>query len=544
MDALLDFWFNPKNEHVWFTPSPEDDKTVTDSFGYLIDKLITVPPETLTDPNEFLAYILTYDQVSRHVSRFFGAPYPEEHLKIALKTASHLLKLYPDLEPFITTPKRIPFVLLPYRHTKRLIYLKYVKTLSLRLLETTEQSSYVRRFYQATIKQIGKQTHPTDAPTHLSTEQLVNLHKILDPESTQSLGPPRRPHPKHPLLQAIRDTLPVSPAYKGKHHEWRKIRVPTLTLSVSGGKDSMALATALKYIQDETPKTSTPRFNLQAVHINYTNRSTSKQEEDLVTYYVSHILEIPLKIRRITEINRNRTSKERKFYEEYTKTVRFRTYNQIQPDNSPTYVVLGHNHDDTIENIITNITKKQHYDNLLGMKTVSTLTINNTDTKLYRPLLSIPKSEIEDFNRVTGTPFTYDSTPSWSDRGRLRDSVIPALRNFKPSTLEGLTHLSETVSHLSLIYSKYALPAIIESNTTRTPEHITISYDQEIMTEKVLRDIFSHYKLPHPAHKSLKNLIQTLNRRGHPPPQVMLSKSQKIMITPSRVVKIPLPETC
>ena len=263
----------------------------------------------------------------------------------------------------------------------------------------------------------------------------------------------------------------------------------------------------------------------------------------MVTYYVNHILEIPLKIRRITEINRERTSKERKFYEEYTKTVRFLTYNQVEHDNSRTYVVLGHNHDDTIENVITNITKKQHYDNLLGMKTLSTLTINKTDTTLYRPLLAIPKSEIEDFNRVTGTPFTYDSTPSWSDRGRLRDKVIPTLRDFKPSTLEGFTHLSETVSHLSLIYSKYALPAIIESNTEKTSTHITIRFDKEIMTEKVLRDIFTYYNIPQPAYKSFKNLINSLKRKGYPPPRIMLSKHQEVLITSSKVLKIFLPET-
>lgn len=532
MDALLEFWFDPANEHVWFTPTEEDDKHITTSFGYLIERFLFHTDPTPTDPNELLTCILVFDQVSRHVSRFFEKPYPQYHQALARAYTFEALTLYPDLEPF--TEKQIPFVLLPYRHAKSTIYVNYVKDLSLRLLETTyPNSSYIRRFYQATIRQIGRQTIPHPAPSELTHQQHVELHKILDPESVQSITEPKGPPPKHDLLQALRASIPAdpSPKHKAKHKPWRMKRdPPTILLSVSGGKDSMALATALAYIHKESPT----RFKLQAVHINYMNRPTSNAEENLVIYYVNHILKIPLYIRRIQEIRRSRTSKERKFYESVTREARFRTYHQIDPT---AFIVLGHNSDDTIENVITNITKKKHYDNLLGMKTFSVH--SPTKTQIWRPLLSISKRQIEDFNRATLTPFTYDSTPSWSDRGKLRDSVVPSLTDFNPAILEGLAQLSKTLGHLSQIYETYALPQILETRLTITETHFYLKYDEDTMTEKVMRDIFSHLKIPQPSHKSLSNLITVLNRATSPPKTVLLTKDYHITITGDKRLALP-----
>ena len=535
MDALLDFWFDPTNEHVWFTSTEDDDKQITTSFGYLINRLLsstfhtTTPP---TEPNELLSYILVFDQVSRHVSRFFGEHYPQHHLSLAHKCALKTLILYPNLEPF--TEKQIPFVLLPYRHTKSTAHVNYVKDLSLRLLSTTHpHSSYIRRFYQATIRQIGRNTTPTLAPSKLTSRQQTELHKVLDSESIQSISEPKNPHPKHNLLQALRASLPgrSRSKHKAKARPWRIVRGPsTVLLSVSGGKDSMALATALAYIHNEDPD----RFNLQAVHINYMNRPSSKAEENLVIYYVNHILKIPLYIRRVQEIRRSRSSNERKFYETVTKEIRFRTYQQIDP---LAYVVLGHNHDDTIENIITNITKKKHYENLFGMKTFSVY--SPTKTNIWRPLLCITKSQINEFNRITLTPFTYDSTPSWSDRGKIRDSVIPALTDFTPAILHGLTQLSKTMTHLSHLYETYALPQILKTHLTITDTHYYLKYDAETMTEKVMRDIFTHLKISQPSHKSLSNMITSLNHATNPPKVLLLTKDYKISISRDKTLALP-----
>lgn len=542
MDTLLNFWFNPENEHIWFHATPEDDKLVTTKFGYLIFRFERElenmhSTELPTDPTVLLFFIILFDQVSRHLHRYFdNAPYPLSHQKIAHKCAFKVLKNHPELEPF--SAKAVPFVLLPYRHSNSITYINYVRELSYKLLTSSDPKqpiSYIRRFYQATLNQLAHQIRPTRAPPTILSVHIPKIEAVLDPESPKLptelaiLTPELK---KHSLIRAILATLPSTDSSK---------TVPHIVVSVSGGKDSMALSTALAQIKQAKLRV----FNLSAVHINYMNRDSSIAEEFLVTHHVSQTLKIPLHIRRIREIKRTRTSQERKFYEALTKTIRFQTYNHVSTEPTNTFVLLGHNEDDTIENIITNISKKKHYENLLGMKTFTTY--SPTNTKLWRPLLTVSKREIEDFNQKTQTPFTYDSTPDWSDRGKIRDTIVPTLQTFKPALLEGLAHLSKTLNHLSETYETYTLPQILRTHVTETKKTIDVKFSLQLMTEKVMRDIFTHYNIPQPSHKSLKNAIQVLQRAANnpqtvkPPKTIVLTKSYSIDITQDLTMRLPLP---
>ena len=535
MDSLFEYWFNPENERVWFTSTPEDDKYITTKFGYLIKKLYpTIDDYTVNeiDPKESLFYILIYDQVSRHVSRFFNQTYPSEHITIAHRYSFQILKTFPDLKPF--SNKEIPFVLLPYRHTQKIINLEFVKRLSLKL-HTENPDSYIRRFYQATVRQIAKQKTPKKVTTKLTTTQLEQVSSILDSDSVRlsNISDTLKQDKlikKHPLIMALHSTLPTPKTDQNKPH---------ILLSISGGKDSMALARALKYIKTKYPD----RFDLSAIHINYMNRETSLYDEYLTSYFVNELLNIPLYVRRITEIQRSRVSDERRFYEAVTREIRFRTYQQIDQN---AYVVLGHNADDTIENIITNISKQQHYENLLGMTVNSIYTSTNSPTKtlIWRPLLNIKKTVIEDFNGLTNTPFTYDSTPSWSSRGRIRDSVIPVLTDFTPTVLKGLTELSKVLTQLSNTYETYVLPKILETNVSKISDvTLQIKYDPKVFTEKVFRDIFSHYKIQMPSQKALKDLLKKLKSpqgsQGSQSSQTfVLSKNMSILISNDKMLTL------
>lgn len=539
MDKLFSFWFAPENERLWFNATLKDDEMITIKFGYLIDKLMSVYKRigVPTDDRHLLFNILVFDQIARHVYRYFGDEYPNKFLNIALNCSYTILKNYKNLEPY--NEKEIPFVFLPYRHTKIPLHTKYVIKCVHKLMEITySNSSYIKRFYHSSLRQSGREIFPIKAPDitygSISTAYLKSIRGILDDASTRTLLYPENSHPKHPILQALRDSIPTKLKPPLEDKPYRRIKIPSITLSVSGGKDSMALATALKYLYDEHPQT----FILRAVHINYGNRETSDAEEQLVIYWVSHILKIPLYIRKIDEIKRIRNSKERRFYENLTKNIRLKTYQQVDPD---AYIVLGHNYNDTIENIITNISKKQSYENLNGMKMFSKLkTENNKVLKIWRPLLNVTKNEIEDFNKETKTPFTYDSTPDWSDRGKLRDKVIPTLTDFKPEILEGLTNLSKQMSHLCQIYEHYALPQILR-DVEEKDGYYQIRYDGEIMDTKVLRDIFKHFDIPQPSQKSMNSMLSVLRRPRYTTVSITLSKSYTISVDKKNIMVLPIP---
>jgi tRNA(Ile)-lysidine synthetase-like protein len=492
MDELYKFWFAPENERVWFQATPEDDKIITEKFGYLLSS-----PGRVTGKDSIwlnVAHIILFDQVYRHIVRHTGIDRSDSFTYIALSLTDYNVLEYIGIDRF--SNKEIPFVLLPLRHTCNKKNIERAKNIIIDVMAKREGSkdfSYLRRFYQATIRQLSKMNIPVLFNSgDISDERYEAIKKIIDKESIYEIGTPKVSIPSDnrimmELLSALRTIS------KDSH----------LILSVSGGKDSMCLATALFVLR----KQGFIKCNISGVHINYGNRDTSNAEEDLVSEYVGNILKIPLYYRRITEIQRSRHSVDRDFYETITKEIRFNTYQHVAGDNPNSYVILGHNHDDTIENIITNITKKKHYDNLKGM----TMHSEQLGVKIFRPLLNVTKTEIESFNKYTQTPFTYDSTPDWSDRGRIRDNVVTALKKFNPATLDGLIEVSNTLTEMDEMYRIYALPNIFKLiRVNEETKRIEIPYNNVPFSVKVYRDIFDNFNVMQPSSKSLINLINQL----------------------------------
>ncbi|KAG1657916.1 hypothetical protein FOA52_005817 [Chlamydomonas sp. UWO 241] len=99
------------------------------------------------------------------------------------------------------------------------------------------------------------------------------------------------------------------------------------------------------------------------------------------------------------------------------------------------WVVLGHNRDDSFENILTNISNHSKYDNLHGMTEVS---VGGDGVRLLRPLLNVSKKAIIDYARLHHIPFFTNTTPAWTQRGQIRTHVVPALDRWDPNIMEGL----------------------------------------------------------------------------------------------------------
>lgn len=199
-----------------------------------------------------------------------------------------------------------------------------------------------------------------------------------------------------------------------------KTKPEKLCISLSGGVDSMVSSWCLKQLL--------PSTQIIAIHINYNNRDTSQTEEEFVQWWCKQIniecICVFMDIQRETYMH-----KDRNYYERTTHALRFDAY---AVHNCP--IVLGHNYDDCIENVITNISSGKHKDNLYGMSAVSVV----SDVTLYRPLLNVSKKDIIAYAHRAYVPYLQDSTPAWSRRGKLRDTLIPTLNNIEPSFLPKL----------------------------------------------------------------------------------------------------------
>ena len=196
-----------------------------------------------------------------------------------------------------------------------------------------------------------------------------------------------------------------------------------LCISLSGGVDSMVTSWLIKQLCKNT--------EIYALHINYNNRETSDQEELFVKEWCEKI-DIKFHSTKMHIKRDDYMKSDRQFYEKTTNTLRFDAYKTM---NCP--IVLGHNYDDCIENVITNISSHRSESNLKGMTEIST--INNVI--LYRPLLNVAKKDIIAYAKKTHVPYLQDSTPKWSRRGRLRDIFIPTVSSIEPAFIKGLMNL-------------------------------------------------------------------------------------------------------
>jgi tRNA(Ile)-lysidine synthase TilS/MesJ len=177
------------------------------------------------------------------------------------------------------------------------------------------------------------------------------------------------------------------------------------------------------------------------VHISYQNRDECDDEIDILKNWCD-ILGVKLYYRRIHEIKRKNCMDIglRELYESYTRDVRFNTYKlvgKILGYEIPK-VFLGHNKDDTFENILTNISSQSHYENLTGMEIMQVI----SNIEFHRPLLNITKKEIYEFSKLNSIIHFPNSTPSWSQRGKIRDIVKPTLINWNPVIIDSFFKLS------------------------------------------------------------------------------------------------------
>lgn len=440
METLVKYWFD--NPQIWFGCGPDIDREITEKFGSLLNPFT----EGTT-----LQKIILFDQIARHVYRNQRIKIEKYH-KIALNISEKI----EDYSEY--TPEERCFLMLPMRHTFELPYLERCLDL-LKVFRKEEDTSIYRRFYRATIQAIGRVKNNQNTLYECSPR---DYQKILDPRSSKDFTNLK-------MNEKLVEIIPKE-----------------VIVSISGGVDSMVCL----YLAHQTCA------KVIAVTINYKNRQEQDLEIEMVNEFCRK-LGIPHYVREITEINRNR-SEDRDIYEDTTREIRFGMYKKFEP----LPVILGHNLDDSVENIFSNIKKGINYHNLFGMSEES----EEMGVKILRPLLKISKKDILSFAIKVGIPFTYDSTPDWSERGKMRDILIPFLNNFNEQIIPGLIHLAENYKEIYQVYN-HCIPEIERYN-----EYLRFE-SKEIFFFDYWKTILHRCKLGPISNKSIKNIISLLKNK-------------------------------
>jgi len=438
------------NPNWWFHSTPALDAHLSQTYGQLLDQSNNTSTQTTQ-----IANVIIHDQLARHVARhtfsknsFAAHAFVLDHLDKAL---AHASQLWHTTDVSALSDDDFTFLLLPFRHTNDPKQCMWVTQMVWHRINETAPSPRLRSFLKATYKRMPMDQ--TDLIEHTQPNQSIDWNHALYADVLEYA-----PISLRWLNVSLLEVTIITTALKA--HIAHPLTTSPLIVSLSGGVDSMVLAAVLRRLF--------PAGHLIAVHIDYCNRTPL--EERLVHDW-AQILGMPYYVRKITEIQRAPAMQieMRATYESYTRDVRYETYRHVwrletrlssSAPQAP-QVLLGHNQDDSLENILTNIAHGEQYSCLRGMRPVSTC----GGIEFHRPLLNVAKADIYRAARALGVPYLQDSTPSWCKRGQIRDVVRPCLERWDANVTRRLLDLADVLGETSAAWTSHVQSEIARVTT-------------------------------------------------------------------------------
>lgn len=504
---LVEFWKN--NKDFWFS-----HKEI---------KMLNTINSVYDDCKEYnISLLLHYDQIFRHPCKHIV----DAERGIAYKFATHIaLRILHSTQYSIMEDWEKIFVLLTLRHNKSL----QMKNLCLKKAyielsnkDGVEENIWLR-FINATILDINKfKNNAGHVKINNKQNELYknNIDKNnIDKNNNINISLQRIKKISETIREKYNDILEkqnaellVSSNIVNKHYNelydevnalvCNSVPHNKLAVSISGGVDSMVLS----YISSIVCKKN--NIELILLHICYNNRDCCTMELEFLKDWAD-FLETPLFVREIDEIQRSRSTKYRTMYEDVTRRIRFSFYKYF---SCP--VVLGHNRDDTFENMFSNLSKGIHFDNLAGMSNNSI----EDGINILRPFLTINKKTLLEFADSMNIPHLYDSTPPWSRRGKTRDNLVPAINKFDPLILDGLEKFTQYTTFLHKQWESqfeiWNTKHVLKHDISDTLKIIRDSYftDNYKNISFWIRIWFDNNMPTRPSNKSFTNLITNITK--------------------------------
>ena len=203
-------------------------------------------------------------------------------------------------------------------------------------------------------------------------------------------------------------------------------------------------------------------------------------------------------------------------------------------------MILGHNFDDVSENIISNLSKQIHYENLYGMQSVTM----ESNVKLLRPFLEVPKEDIIKYADMNSIPHLVDSTPPWSDRGKMRDSLLPKIHMFDSRIIPGLHQFAQYTQFLHKQWEQFFEMWISELNLEQSYAsdegfHIPRNsfFENNYEQSHFWIKLWFHLNFPHrPSNRCFHNLICRIKEYTNKPIKISIIKNIVCVISKDELV--------
>ena len=187
--------------------------------------------------------------------------------------------------------------------------------------------------------------------------------------------------------------------------------------------------------------------------------------------------------------------------------LRYDFFKKILEKHKYSYIVTAHHLDDNIETIIFNFIKSTGYKGLVG--------IPFNKNKILRPLINTSKEEIEDYAVSNNISWRLDKSNNSNkySRNKIRNEVIPLLKEINPSLGKSLTESLKRIQKLSHDI-KPRIDLFIQKFVDFKDDYINIKKDFIDDIEKyeiLLFDFFHDYGF---NYSQIENIIKSLKAKN------------------------------
>ncbi len=217
-----------------------------------------------------------------------------------------------------------------------------------------------------------------------------------------------------------------------------------IVVGVSAGPDSMALL----YILIELRKKI--GYKVIVAHVNHNVREESKEESSFLRKYCkkNNIIFEMMTISKYGDDN---------FHNE-ARNIRYNYYEELINKYHANYLMTGHHADDLMETILMRIVRGSTLRGYSGFSSI----VSKDNYKIIRPLISVTKQELEEFDKINHIPYRIDKS-NFKDkytRNRYRKSVLPFLKSEDKNVHEKFINFSNQIRENDEFIEKIALDII------------------------------------------------------------------------------------
>lgn len=190
-------------------------------------------------------------------------------------------------------------------------------------------------------------------------------------------------------------------------------------VGLSGGADSVALLHFLYFFASDKEK----NFKITAVHVNHGLRGEESHRDEAFAVSLCEKFGVEIIVKKIYAENLAKFNK--MGLEEAGRNARYEIFESLAKEEG-TKIATAHTLSDSCETFLLNFTRGTALKGLCGIPPVR--------GKIIRPLISVTRTEIEDYCAQNNLSFIHDSSNFEKNytRNKIRLDVIPYLKSINP----------------------------------------------------------------------------------------------------------------